>query len=221
MNPIAIILGILIIIVLYLLYTYLYPSNVVLSNSSSLSVASSPITNFTNPSSTRYTLGIWVYINSLPATESKIYSRETSNAKLSLSIDPASGPTLLFKIKCGSNTESIVITDNFPIQKWVCVLFSVDNSFVDAYIDGKLVISKKLSNQPDTFPADSAISPINLGSNIDGTVARFTYWSKPINPQEAYDFYMNGNGQSIMGSKYGANLNIIRDNIISTQIKLF
>lgn len=225
MNPIVILLGILIVIVLYVLYSYLYPSNIVIANSASLSQANPPITNFKNPSSQRYALGIWVYINSFNSTAPQIiYSRTDNNQAISLSVDPTTGPTLKFGINTVNSsppTQFITITDNFPIQKWVCVIISADNQFIDAYLDGKLVVSTKLPNPVSQYSSDPNTFPIMLGNSVDGMISRFTQWSQPINPQQAYDFYNVGNGSSVIYSKYGANLNIIKDNIISSQIKLF
>jgi hypothetical protein len=37
----------------------------------------------------------------------------------------------------------ILITDNYPIQKWCYIVISVDSAFIDCYLDGKLVLSQK------------------------------------------------------------------------------
>jgi hypothetical protein len=224
MNPVVIILGILIVIVLYLLYIYIYPSNYIIANAADLSKDNPRITDIKNPSSSRYALGLWININSFTNTNVvKIFSRN-DNAAITLQVDPASGPNLEFLITSTGTTTKVnklQITDNFPIQKWVCVIISVDNQFIDTYIDGKLVVSTKIPDKIAPYSNDSNANPIILG-NGDGAISRFTLWTKPLNPQEAYDFYMAGNGiGNYISSNYGAKLHIIKDNILSSEIKLF
>jgi hypothetical protein len=221
MNPVVIILGILIVIVIYLLYVYLYPSNYIIANAANLAKDNPPITDIKNPSSSRYALGVWINISSFTNTNIlKIYSRNDS-AGITLQVNPSSGPNLEFLINSGNTLNTIRITDNFPIQKWVCVIVSVDNQFIDTYIDGKLVVSTKITETISPYSNDITSTPLRLGSG-DATIARFTQWTKPINPQEAYDYYMSGNGiGGYISSNYGAKLNIIKDNVLSSEIKLF
>uniref|UniRef100_A0A6C0DV89 Lectin/glucanase superfamily protein n=1 Tax=viral metagenome TaxID=1070528 RepID=A0A6C0DV89_9ZZZZ len=221
MNPIIIILGILIVVIIYLLYSQLFPSSIVISNVASLSHPNPPITSFANPGASRYALGIWIYMNSLSNSYTNVIYSRNDNANYALCLEPSSGPTLHFDINSYYGRESTVITDNFPIQKWVCLLISVDNQFIDTYLDGKLVVSTKLQGQPGPYSNDSNANPISLASNVDGSITRFTRWTTPINPQQAYDFYMAGNGTSVLNSRYGASLNILKDNILSSSIPLF
>ena len=46
----------------------------------------------------------------------------------------------------------MIITDNFPLQKWVCIGLSVDSQFVDGYIDGKLIRSQRFKTGTNTMP---------------------------------------------------------------------
>ena len=42
------------------------------------------------------------------------------------------------------NPTVVKLTQNFPLKKWTYVTISVDNSYIDSDIDGKLIRSIKL-----------------------------------------------------------------------------
>ena len=134
----------------------------------------------------------------------------------------------------------MVITDNFPIQKWCCVCLSVDNQYFDAYLDGKLVKSQRMFTQSPgssvgimpAIPPDSS-TPIYLGNSdssqvsftaFDAFVADFKRDTAPIDPQTAWSRYLSGNGNNGIGkalSTYGINLNILKNNVQQSQITLW
>jgi hypothetical protein len=249
MNLTVVFLGIIIVILIFVLYKYMYPTNAVLSKSAVLNTGPLPIiTNLNNATSQRYALSIWVYVNNWENNKEKvIYSRKTaSKTYYALSID-ATAPTLRYKIGMDNGTvEDMIITDNFPIQKWVCIMISVDNQFIDAYIDGKLVKSQRAyipasGGNPSVMPANQPISDvgIQLGSGgtistnsndastyvpFDAYVTQFTRWDTPVDPQLAWSIYINGNGQSgwlSSFSTFGATLSILKNNIEYSKLTLF
>jgi len=141
----------------------------------------------------------------------------------------------------------VLITDNFPLQKWCCVVLSVDNNFLDCYLDGKLVLSQKLSFMskgvpsvnvnpappPDVPPANGGAAVILGGSDggngtvpsyssFDAVVNNFQQWPNPLNPQMAYDNYMAGNGSVFSKmSSFNAKVNILKNNASYTSFSLF
>lgn len=132
------------------------------------------------------------------------------------------------------------ITNNFPLQKWVCVGVSVDNQFVDAYLDGKLVKSKRFytsttrtatrpvtTTMPKT-PPDATASPVYLGNSetgqtfapFDAFIAEFKRWSAPIDPQSAWDTYLAGNGTNGVSrafSSYGIDVSVLKNKVEQTK----
>jgi hypothetical protein len=242
MNLTAVFLGIVIVVLIFILYKYMYPTNTVLQATATLNTgAIPPITSIINANSQRYALSLWIYMNSWDNTTVKtIYSRmnSTTNPPItyySLTLD-RTAPILYFNIGMNDGTtQNMVITNNFPIQKWVCVLISVDNQFVDAYLDGKLVKSQRAYIPADLSPSNNAVMPatqppatvpIQVGSAIpvDAYVSQFTRWDTPIDPQTAWTIYLQGNGQSgIMGgfNNFGAELNILKNNLAYSKITLF
>lgn len=228
MNPVIILLGILILVLLYVLYNYIFPSAAILLNTVNMNQTNTPVTSFNNPGTNRFAIGLWLYVNNIDKQSYTIVSRNDALG-MNLKLDGSNGPTLSFNVNTQNNSNTatgtsqvatVVITDNFPIQKWVCIVVCIDNTYIDGYIDGKLLVSTKLPAIPMSSNTDSAAYPITVGS-MDAVMQRFTRWSNAINPQQAYEFYTNGNGTNIMSSKYGAKLSLLKDNALSSQITLF
>jgi len=227
MSPVAIILGIVIIILIYILYKYFTTSTSTLGTIIDLS-KTSPSTAFTkkgdvvNSTSTRYSYGVWVYIDTWDSNQKKdIFYRNRiqkadpvpEHSDIRLYLDQFS-PTLKCEfytnISQTQPTETITITNNFAVQKWVCVIISVDNKVIDCYIDGKLVTSQQLQNQPIVTDSD-----IFVGT-FSAHLAKFQRTTSPIDPQTAWSNYMSGNGGNSlkkMFSSYGVDVSFKKDNI--------
>ena len=225
MNPVVILLGSLVFVLFYFLYIN-YFTQKVLADKIDLNTQSPAIAYDTlpNPGASRYSYGVWIYVNSWTNTASKyIFSRTavsttgTSSDDISLYLD-ANSPKLYFNIKMSdSSVTTIPITNNFPIQKWTHVIASVDNKIADFYLDGKLVLSKQLTNQPII-----SSSPIQIGKQPnDIFLAKFYRWTYPMDPQTAWNEYMGGNGQSAILPNYGMKVSLLKDNVINKQISLF
>jgi hypothetical protein len=216
MNTVAIILAIVVVLLFYILYKYFMLKSTELSKSASLSATNPaiPITN--SPSSLRYAYGIWIYVNSWNTGVSKTIFSRTNNIKLYLD---STAPVLKCDITMngGAAIKTLEITDNFPLQKWAHVVVSVDNQYVDAYLDGKLIKSGRMidgQNGPATPTSKDMI--IGGGTTFDAYVSKFQHWAEPIDPQIVWNEYMSGNGQSRVTnfiSSYGIDLSIIKDNI--------
>jgi Concanavalin A-like lectin/glucanases superfamily len=236
MNITVIILGITLIVLIYVLYLYLSPGNNVLSKTAALNVAPPPITSIQSPTSSRYSYGIWIYINTWDSSQEKVIFSRDKNLKLYLD---KTSPTLYLDVTMNdASTQTVMITDNFFIQKWVHILISVDNSFFDFYLDGKLVKSQKLFTASNgttaavipATPGDTTV-PILLGATAiksttyDAYVARFIRWTEPLNPQTVWNTYMQGNGNS-WGifpnlSAYNADVSILKNNIEFSKFQIF
>ncbi len=237
MNAVALILAIVVIILFYILYRFFMLKSTELTKTASLfdSNPSVPITN--NPTSTRYTYGIWIYVNSWDAVIEKTIFDRANNIKLYFS-DAA--PVLKCDITMNAGTTSTLeITDNFPIQKWVHIVTSVDNQYLDAYLDGKLVKSGRLytaavaavagvadvAESTPKGPGDVDVKmAIGGGTKFDAYIAKFHHWSSPLDPQTVWSTYKEGNGQSSMGnyiSSYGIDLSILKDNVEQSKYSIF
>jgi len=232
MSPVAIILGIVIIILIYVLYKFFRTdSGTVLSKTTNLNTSDESVALITNDSGAiksgtnpTYSYGLWLYVNTWSTGEKTIIRRQ--NAKdsdkndIKLYLDSTT-PTL----KCAFYTdystsiplETVTITNNFPIQKWVYIIVSVDNQIVDTYLDGKLVTSQKLNGMPDVSAGDLYVG------KFDAYLAKLVNGSS-IDPQTAWKNYMSGNGGnaiSKMFKSYGLDFSFKKDNVEQYKLNVF
>jgi len=216
MDTTTIVLIIIVIVLLYLLYVYFVKQSAVITKSASLKMGNNPPINTINSGqSTQYAYGIWIYVNTWDTMSNKTIFSRTNNIQLYLD---ANKPNLYCDITCFNggklSTQTILITDNFPVQKWVYVIVSSDTMIIDCYLDGKMVNSTKLTNSPNV-PGLPNVAPIVLGQGWDAYVAGFQNWNGPIGPQQAWDSYLSGNGNVISSffSRYTLNFAINKDNV--------
>ena len=213
MNYTLIILGIILILVLYVLYRFMSDRQTMVSSKVYLgdSPADVKFDTLANPFSARYSYNLWIYANAVDSSGNTIFSIDTP--KVELKIDTNGN------LICVMSGNSITITPNYPMQRWVCVSISVDNNVVDMYLDGKLVKSQTMTGI--THPTDSSI--ITFGGG-DIYIAEFERLATPIDPQTAWDRYMAGNGGSYisnMFSSYGATMILSKDQVDMKKFTLF
>lgn len=148
MSTVVIILAVIVILLIYILYRFLKAAEVELTASANMNDDITAMPIMTNPTSTKYAYGLWIYVNSWQmGTPKTLYSRD-NNIKLYLD---ANSPTLKCDIYMSNDTyKTIEITDNFPVQKWVHIIVSVDNQYADCYLDGKLVKSGRAYSEDST-----------------------------------------------------------------------
>jgi hypothetical protein len=226
MNWIAIGLAILVVLLFYILYRFFLLKSTEMSASASLN-ATNPSITINKPGGLRYAYGIWIYVNSWDSSIEKTIFERNSNIKLYLD---ANSPTLKCGITTGAATDPVVpvtITDNFPLQKWVYIVVSVDGQYIDTYLDGKLVKSARMVADGGEIPIVDSSSQMILGSaNLwDAHVSKFTHWTEPIDPATVWSNYMSGNGQnnslSNAVSSYGVDFTILQDNVAQSKWRLF
>ena len=239
MNPIVIILGIVVVVLVVVLYYFYSGTSTTLVPSGSLKTVTPAITPLVNPTYTSYSYGIWVNINTWDSNANKTIFSRSNNIILYLDKNT---PTLKCKLTMSDGTtQELIITDNFPIQKWTHIIVSMDNQFMDVYLDGKLVKSQRfytpssggtivgLMPKP---PPDNPV-PLYLGNSdtttvaftsFDAFVANFTRWPNAMDPQTAWNTYMSGNGGNSvtsMFSSYNVNLNILKNQVQTASYSLY
>jgi hypothetical protein len=232
MSPVAIILGVIIIILIYVLYRYFTSTATTLQSSlTDLNNQVNVIKNIGSPTNTQYAYGVWVYVNSWENKTPKVFMSQTDVLNVYLLQDK---PSLCVDVKMSdTSTVSTIITQNFPLQKWVYIIVSLDNQFLDVYLDGKLVKSVRLSNAAGSiFPAVPGKSPqvwlgnsnvsnklfngvsamtlsstgssLNTFTPFNAYATYFYRWTVPMDPGTAWRYYMKGNGQnSLMNNLSG------------------
>lgn len=221
MNYTLIILGTILVVIAYILYKVIDEKGRSVASKVDLKsqepeVRLSSVSG--NPTSPRYYISSWIYINALPANKSlfKIANGNTTYLDVSMS----NTASLSYEINATTNATHTIM-DNFPLQKWVFLIISVDNNIVDLYIDGKLLRSHKIAG---TVTSINEASAIHFGTPIDGFLAKMDREPRPINPSEAWDKYMDGNGGnyfSKMFANYGATFTITKDDLDVRQFQMF
>ena len=184
--------------------------------------------SLSKPDAQRYMYGLWLYVNAwptagaLPATavvpaRTPIFTR---NKDMELFLDGTTGKLVLNVLSDVSTTtvankvQAITITNNFPIQKWVHIVISVDNQIVDLYLDGKLVKSVNISPATHVPDALSAITFTPLSSGSSAFMTKFSRLPTIADPQSVWNLYMQSSGTGTNGNgKLGVNLSLLKDNI--------
>lgn len=227
MNYTLIILGVLLLVVIYIMYTFLSERKMVVPKIVTLNSSTTnpdvPFSTLATPNSSRYFLSFWVNIESLTAG-SKIFSITKGSTSI-LSIGFTSSATLYYSITGQSSASADhTIMTNFPIQKWVYVVLSMDGNVVDMYLDGKLIRSEKLIDPPIVPDKDSTKIVFNKPAS-DSVIylAKFERIPTAMDPTLCWNTYMAGNGNSFSNflSSYGANFTITKDNVDVNKMSLF
>ena len=81
MNGIAIILAIVVILLFYILYRFFMLKSTELTSTASLLEQNPKISIENKPTSTRYSYGIWIYVNSWDSSIDKTIFERTNNIK--------------------------------------------------------------------------------------------------------------------------------------------
>jgi Concanavalin A-like lectin/glucanases superfamily len=222
-----IVLGVSFVIILtYILYKYFQNYTTVASNMVNLNQVIPSILVTNNPISFQYSVGAWIYVNSWNNNNYKPLISIPN--QFNIYLDKTS-PTLYFDISqnCGTNnvnpTPPIVISDDFPIQRWTYACVVVDNFFIDMYLDGKLMQSVKL-NCMQSFP-NQANTSVYLGGNPavlnDIMMSKVYRWSYTLAPRDVWNNYIAGNGVSTSFSSYGMAIDVLKNNTVQNSIRLF
>jgi len=233
MNAQSIILTVIIIVLLILLFRYLIKDvNTLQSGMVSGQTPSiiSPSSLTTSNNSNNFAYSIWFYVNdwNYRYGEPKVIFGRMGSVSTSgegsidtiNGLDPCPAVVLgavennlsvavgcypgLDTVPTSTDGKSVVHTCNIanvPIQKWVNMVVSVYGRTLDLYIDGKLV-------RTCIMPG---IAMINTNASIyvtpkggfNGWTSKFQYWSNALNPQEVWNNYVKGYGNTMLGNLFG------------------
>lgn len=223
MNYTTIFLGTaLVVLIIYMLFQSYFDGKQSLVSQTKLDKMTN-VEKISKPNASIFSYGIWVHIGQWTNGEGQsLFKRETE-------LDVYFTSTAGLKVKVydsdiDSERSDIVVTNNFPIQKWVHIGIVVDNEIMDVYLDGKMVKSVKLNK---------TISP-EEGKNIvygkDVAIALYTHIAEhkrmtyALDPKGMWDLYMEGNGMGGLtqaASEMNVNLSILKDGVESSKISLW
>lgn len=220
MDLAFVILGVVLVLVLY--YFLYSDGSTVLSNKLDLAVAQTPvpISSITLPESKRYSIEMWMYVYQFPGTETYIIKRNAAKdglKNIGIKLD-GSAPKLSIEYSSNGSSKSVPITDNLPLQTWVHLIVSVDNDFVDVYVNGKLVKSFK-----DTIDVPSATSTIEYGQ-LSCYLAKLVRSTNATDPQSAWNLYSAGNGENPLAkylASFGLSVTLQKNNQDYSKVTIF
>lgn len=202
MNTLIIVLGVVIVLLAYYIYTILsaVPTIIKTVDLTQAAPVISP-TTITNPYSVNYSVGVWIYINQFTPQIGRFltFGDKTyfgAQSLFSLRLDTQRSilyaDILVNKIAApGSTTLTPTILpvqlnlDAFPIQKWVYVAVSVSYNYVEGYINGKFTTAVNINNNttfgingiyqapaPKDPQSSATFSFAGLGSTMDDGTVR-------------------------------------------------
>lgn len=232
-----IIFAIVIVVIVFLVYNYFYSNKIHLSSLKSAK-KSETVKSTKLPSSkvsNNFAYSIWFYVKDWQyrLTEPKellVRAPKSGNNNYNPKITLAAYENNIninvttYPISGSSSTDDSPSTDgspsnhdctirNFPLQKWVNLIVSLNGRTLDVYIDGKLVRTCVLPGVAKSYPdADINITP---DGGFAGWTSNLQYWANPLNPQEAYNIYKAGYGGGGLGGifdKYKVKVSYLVDN---------
>ena len=218
-----IILGLVVIVIIYLLYSYLFSSS-----SDAVLVTSSPgnkeqvIPDSRLPNemhSSVYSYSVWINVDdwNYRFDEPKVIFQSKGHRGWNPLV--TLGPTVN-SITVGINLTNRTSDDdwderwdtegprttvgppqkcvlhNIPLQKWVNLIVVLNNRALDLYVDGKLVRTCVLEGVPVRYGKIS----LTPDGGFSGQTASFRYFSYPLNPRQAYEVYREGYSGSLLGN---------------------
>jgi len=233
MNYTLIVLGVILCVIIFMMFKFISDRGKVVTNIITLDSSTvNPIVQYSSlstPASSRYYLSFWLNVNSIPAstdifTITDTAASATDGASLVVKITNTS--ELKYTIKennVGKSSTDHSILTNFPLQKWVYVILSVDGQIVDIYIDGKMIRSEKLASLPIT-PTKTAVITFPKPTSGLMYIAKFERHPTAIDPSTAWSNYMTGNGGNYFSnlfSGYGATFSLTENNLEIKRLSLF
>jgi hypothetical protein len=225
---VAIILLIIIVIIILIYAIYYMLSGTQVLYDLNTQQPAIPFDKITSPNSIRYTYSMWIYVNVWPQQKTKIFSAEGTSGSpkytglylagstpaLTCEVytappPPAAGATLGSPV-----TKTVQITTNFPMQRWVHIVISLDGTVIDCYLDGKLVRSMDLGTATavDTITGTGSNTYTITFGTMNAFLTSFNRKAGATDPQSVWNQYLAGNGyDSKLASSYGFKFEVNKD----------
>lgn len=232
MNPLVIVLGVMLVVIILMgIFSRFFSGESALTSKANLSngIPDIAVASITGADKSTRTYSIWVYMNTWTPTVNKMIIGRIGDILLYLDANSAILKCKILPTATDVTNASVTaaitgvvdITNNFPIQKWVFITVAVDsNGVCDYYLDGKLVKSVKAAS---TTVTGGETQPIKFGTSHDTYIADLKRVPKVKGPQEVWNDYASGNSgsnlQSALGN-YNVNLSILKDNVATSSYSL-
>lgn len=219
MNLKDLVLGLIVLLIIYLVYIWFFTDSTKIYMVTGTNDAMTPITinNGDIPAKLThdFTYAFWVYIDEWAhnSDKNKVIIRRGSTGigevdSLKIYLTPTIN-NMKFDLgtmdssTTGSTSSNGVKTctlNNIPLQRWVNIILTVNNRAADMYLDGKLVntcISENVLKENASQDIDICKAEAGTGqesSGFKGSISNVIYYTRTINPREAYSIYKEGPG---------------------------
>lgn len=164
---------------------------------------------------------VWVYV--------KDWSRSSDYGTIFSRLSPGSTPHNNSSMRIDYRTNELVVSthsdgcgnnnnnkshefkvSNFPLQKWNHIIYVLNGSIIDLYLNGKLAKSvlfrsaqqsnsrgreREVCHLKDTDQDNIIIGKMGVAAKPDsytGQISRFNYYSRPLSPTDVLELYGNG-----------------------------
>ena len=216
------VLGLIILLLIYLIYIWFFTDSTKYYLLASITDAKSgkkTIDGNKLPrslSSSDFTYCFWAYIDNWEDNNGKekyiIFRPNLVNSDKGTKIylDKNVNDLVVKLKKTGTGTQDNEELDmripNIPLQRWVCIIVTVNNRSCDGYIDGKLIKTEVADNVlidggPNVTdiellkaPSSSTSTSANEADGFAGSIGNVLYYTRSVSPREAYAIYKEGPG---------------------------
>lgn len=119
-------------------------------------------------------------------------------------------------------TKEVVI-NNVNLQKWVSLIMTINDRTMDVYLNGKLVKTTAMENIIDASTFNEGTINITPNGGFGGFISEFRYYNKFITPQQAWNIYKQGYGDSFSNflDRYNLKLSFYEDNVMTKEYNVF
>lgn len=239
-----IILGVVIVVILlYIIWSYFFTSmEVLMSFQKGTELNKMSLDKIVDSSRNNYSFSVWTYIDdwSVNYGNSKnilalspgerspcffaLYFSKTTN-DLNIYIEPATPNTVGNNENVYNSLSSTCSVTNFPLQTWVNISVSVYNRAIDLYIDGKLIktcsmttVASPISNNTSITIGGEKTPNNNQFPGFSGFIASVVYSPNVFSPKEVWDIYSRGYTNSAFDlnvlKRYKLELAFLKDNSV-------
>jgi hypothetical protein len=178
-------------------------------------VPSAPLGDMSGIGNKQYSLDLWVYANAVKgASGPSTFGSSNSKGNLFfigdlnnnyISVDLFNDGSA--EVNFSPNNLKVLITKNFPLQRWEHIIINVNNSLIEIYLDGKLIRSLKSPTPPASPTVNSSIF---FGTG-DIYIAQLNRNLFLYDTTLAYDTYIKGNNGYIV-TPYSATVSLLKNN---------
>ena len=238
---------VIVVIILYIIWSYFFTSMQVLMSFQDAAVSKSVALTSIDSSKSNYSFSVWTYINDWGVNYGKrknilvISDGPSSFYYFALNFAQTTNDLQIYvRTQSSTSTTNSYTTDsgitatcgvtNFPLQTWVNISVSVYNRAIDVYIDGKLIKTCSMSDVAKPIPTGKSINiggEITNSSNLpgfSGYIASVLYNSDVFSPKEAWDIYARGYNNSAFDlnvlKRYKLQMSFLKDNSVLKQFSI-